>query len=67
MTPRPHRRRSSKENRARRCDVLDPVDPCSLAVLGLLRGAHQQYIPPLMTGSRYGFPSRHSGGTAIGR
>lgn len=42
MTPRPHRRRSSKENRARRCDVLDPVDPCALAVLGLLRGAHQQ-------------------------
>ena len=30
MMPRPHRRRSSKENRARPCDVLDLVGPCSL-------------------------------------
>jgi len=31
MTPRPRRKKSSKENRARRCDVLDLVDPCSLS------------------------------------
>jgi hypothetical protein len=45
MTLRPHRRRSSKENRARHCDVLDLVDPCSLMRFSVC------FVPP--TSSRF--------------
>jgi hypothetical protein len=69
MTPRPHRRRSSKESRARRCDVLDLVGPRSLMRL-LVCFAPRRPPADFPIHDRcfaYGYPSRHSDGTAIGR
>ena len=51
MTPRPHRRRSSKESRAPRCDVLDLVAPCALMrSLVCLAPPTSSRSPPFMTG-----------------
>jgi hypothetical protein len=48
MTPRPHRKRSSKENRARRSDLLDLAGPWPCFDPGFLLAAQQQ-IPAPMT------------------
>jgi len=48
MTPRPHRKKSSKENRARRSDLLDLAGPWPCFDPGFLLAAQQQ-IPAPMT------------------
>ena len=69
MTPRPHRRRSSKESRAPR------YNPYEVAVSRLLMRSldcftqftTEAYPPTSDRCLAYGYPSRHSGGTAVGR
>ena len=48
MTPQPHRKKSSKENRARRSDLLDLAGPWLCVDPGFLLAAQQQ-IPAPMT------------------
>ncbi len=69
MTPRPHRRRSSKESRARRYDLLEVAAAYSLSVSWFVSRASST-AASFPTSDRclaYGYPSRHSGGAAIGR
>ena len=69
MTPGPHRRRSSKESRARR------YNPSAVAAPRLLMRSLDcltQFTTAAysLTSDRclaYGYPSRLSGGTAVGR
>jgi|CXWL01.1.fsa_nt_gi hypothetical protein len=61
MMPRPHRRRSSKESRARRCDLFDLVNFCLLVrfSVGFATPSPAAMSLPVTDYFAYGYPSRH--------
>jgi hypothetical protein len=69
MTPRTHRRRSSKENQAQRCNLSEVAAPRQLTRLLDCFTQPPTAACPALSGwcFAYGYPSRHPGGAAIGR
>jgi hypothetical protein len=69
MTPRTHRRRSSKENQAQRYNSFEMAASRQLTrFLDCFTQPPTAACPPISDWSfAYGYPSRHPGGAAIGR